>query len=370
MELALTPEQQLLRETITRLLREDYDFTARQRAKEGADGWDRGLWSAIAREGFLSLLVAEEHGGFGGGGVDAMIVMQALGGALSLEPYLPTAIVAAPAIAEFGTVAQRDAILPGLLAGETIVSFAHAEGDGRDNGPSFATRATVAGGDWRINGEKVLAAAAATADLLLVSADTDGGACLFLVEAAAPGVERRPYRMHDGTRAADLVLRDAPAQPVGEPGGDAVAVSVARAVAGLVAEGAGVATAAYELTLEHLRTRHQFGKPIGANQALQHRAAEMLVALELCRSMALFAASAPPLPPPLRAARLAQAKAVIGRQGWAVVDAAVQLHGGMGMVEEYPAGVCLKRLLVIDGSFGAADRQIAFLAEHPDPATL
>ena len=363
MDIALTTEQQLLRETITRMLKEGYDFAVRQQSKESPDGWSRDNWSSIAREGFLSLLVPGELGGFGGTAVDAMVVMQAMGEALVLEPFLATAIVAAPAVAEWGTDEQRDQYLPAILAGENVVAFAYAEGDGRDIGPDFATRAARSGEEWRVTGRKVLVTAGGTADLLLVAAQTEEGPALFLVSADGAGVERTAYAMHDGLSAADIDLRDALAQLLGKPGSGVVETSVARALAGLIAEAAGVLTAAYELTLEHLRTRHQFRKPIGANQALQHRAAEMLVGLELCRSMALFAASAVGLEDlDLRAVRLAQAKAVIGQQGFAIADAAVQLHGGMGMVEEYPAGVCFKRLLTIDNSLGNADRHLSFLA--------
>lgn len=371
MDIAATDEQLLLRDTITRLLKDSYDFATRQQAKATPDGWSRELWSTVAREGFLGLLAPGEAGGFDGGPSDALIVMQALGEVLAVEPFLQTMVVAVPAVADWGSDEQRARYLEPLTTGETVSAFALAEGDGRDFGPDFGTRAKHAGDGWRLSGRKVLVHGGATADLFLVVAQTDDGPGLFLVPGGAAGVDREPLRMHDGTATADVIFDEAPGEPLGQVGSDAVGLSVARAVAGLVAEAVGVLNTAYDLTLDHLRTRHQFGKAIGVNQALQHRAAEMLVSLELCRSMALFAASAVTLEDHrLRAARLSQAKAVIGLHGWQVADAAVQLHGGMGMVEEYPVGICLKRLIAIDASFGNAAHHVAALGRSYDLSTL
>ena len=371
MDIDFTTEQKVLSETITRLLRNDYAFPARQKSSLSRDGWNREFWSSLANEGFLNLLIPAELDGYGGSAVDAMIVMQAMGEALVLEPYLGTAIVAAPAIAEWGNAAQRNQLLPEMLEGRLTAAFAYAEGDGRESGRHLSTKAVPAGTAWRITGQKALVLGGSTADLLLIAAVAERGLGLFVVTADSPNVERTQRRLRDGSLVADVTLREAQAQSLRAPGSGVVEICVARALAGLVAEAVGTMTAAYQLTLEHLRTRQQFGRPLGALQALQHRVAEMLVSLELSRSMAMFAASAVSLKDQeLRAVRLAQAKAVVGRHGKLIAEAAVQLHGGMGMVEEYPVGVCLKHLIAIEHRFGTTDDHLALLADKYEFSSL
>lgn len=363
MEISYTTEQQLLADTIKRLLDDTYDFTARQKYRGQGDGWSRDVWASLAREGFLGVLVPAEYDGYGGSFVDAMLVMQALGRHLALEPYLPTALLAAPVVAAHGTDAHRQRYLPSLMGGSTIAAFAHAEGDGREVGADFAVRARGKGHAFRLNGEKCLVVAGGTADILLVTGRAEDGPGLFIVDAADAGVTRVPYRLRDGLSVADVSFSEAAAERIG--GAEAVGFCIDRALAGLVAEGVGAMSAAFDVALEHLRTRQQFGKPIGANQALQHRAAEMMVSVELCRSMAMLAAGLVDTgDASLRATRLAQAKAIIGKHGRTVCEAAVQMHGGMGVIEEHSAGVYYKRLIAIDNSFGNADHHLAQLAKN------
>ncbi|PWB65383.1 MAG: pimeloyl-CoA dehydrogenase small subunit [Bradyrhizobiaceae bacterium] len=374
MDFELSEEQRLLKDSVERLLADRYGFEARQGFLREPEGWSRALWQRYAELGLTGLPFAEAHGGFGGGPVEVMIVMEAFGRALALEPYLASVVLGGGAVRLGGSEAMRSAVLPGVAAGERKLAFAHAERQARYDLADVAATARRDGGGYVLDGAKSLVLHGDAADQLVVSARLTGaqrdaqGLGLFLVDAAAPGVTRRGYAMVDGLRAAEVTLAnvrvDATAA-IGEPGEAfrLIAQVVDQGIAALCAEAVGALAAMHELTVEYLRTRKQFGVPIGSFQVLQHRAAEMLIGVEQARSMAMLATMmAEEGDATERAKAIAAAKVQIGRSARAVGQAAIQLHGGIGMTMEYQVGHYFKRVTAIDTMFGDADHHLARLA--------
>jgi pimeloyl-CoA dehydrogenase small subunit len=360
MDFDLTDEQRMLQDSVQRLLAEQCSFEQRLACRNEAHGYSRALWSRFAEMGLLALPFDEADGGLGGSPVDVLIVMQALGRALALEPYLATVVLAGGLLRDAGSAAQRQALVPGIAAGEMTMAFAHAEAHSRHGLADVTTSARAEGDGWVLDGQKRCVPAADTADRLLVSARGSGGSrdregvSLFVIDANADGVTRRGYRTQDHTRAADIrfervrVGRDALLGTAGE-----AVPSIERAVdvatAALCAEAVGVMERLHELTVEYLKVRKQFGVPIGSFQALQHRAVDMLVALEQARSMALYAAMMCTEPDAAERSRaISAAKVQIGRSARFVGQEAIQLHGGIGMTEECQAGHYFRRLTMIE----------------------
>ena len=374
MDFSFTDEQRLLKESVERLLADRYSFEARQRFMDEPTGWSRALWQSYAELGLLGLPFEDRHGGVGGGPVETMIVMEALGRALALEPFFATVVLAGGLLRLGANEAMRAALVPKIAAGDLLLAFAHAERQSRYDLADVATTARHDGADYILDGAKSLVIHGDCADRLIVSARLAGvrrdrdGLGLFVVDAGAAGVSRRAYPTVDGLRAAEVTLSDVrvgPDQVLGEPGKafPLIAQVVDAAIAALAAEAVGAMAAMHELTVEYLKTRKQFGVPIGNFQVLQHRAAEMLIALEEARSMAFFATMMAEEPDPAeRRKAIAAAKVQIGRSGRFVGQQAIQLHGGIGMTMEYKVGHYFKRVTMIDAMFGDADHHLAELA--------
>jgi pimeloyl-CoA dehydrogenase small subunit len=374
MDFALTDEQRLLKDSVERLMADRYGFEARQRFMKTPGGWDRAMWRAYAELGLLGLPFPERHGGIGGGPVETMIVMEAFGRALALEPFLATVVLGGGLLRLAADEPMQATLMPQIAAGHLLLAFAHAERQSRYDLADVATSARRNGGHYVLDGAKSLVIHGDCADKLIVSARVAGGRrdhdgiALFVVDAAAPGVVRRAYPTVDGLRAAEVALngvRVAADAVVGEPGKalPMIAQVVDGAIAALAAEAVGAMAAMHEITVEYLKTRNQFGVPIGSFQVLQHRAAEMLIALEQARSMALFATMmADESDASERHRAIAAAKVQIGRSGRFVGQQAIQLHGGIGMTMEYKVGHYFKRITTIDTLFGDADHHLAELA--------
>jgi pimeloyl-CoA dehydrogenase small subunit len=376
MDFDFTEEQRLLRDSIDRLLADHYAFDKRRAYLAEPEGWSRTLWSQYAELGLLGLPFAEAHGGFGGGGIEVMLLMEAFGRALVLEPYLATVVLAGTALRLAGSEAQQAALLPQVAQGKLLLAVAHGERQARYDLSDVLTTAKPKAGGWVLEGAKSVVAHGDSADRLVVSARTAGarndpaGITLFLVEAAANGVARRAYTMRDGTRAAELSLSGV------ELGADAVLGEVGAGfpiiervveagIAATAAEAVGAMETMQAMTLEYLKTRQQFGKPIGQNQALQHRATEMFVSLEQARSMAMLAAMMVDEPDAAeRAHNIAMAKVGVGQAARFVSQNAVQLHGGIGMTEEYAVGHYFRRCMVIEHSFGDTAHHLSRLARE------
>lgn len=374
MDFELSDEQRLLKETVERLMADRYGFEARNRFMTEPDGFSGDLWRHYAELGLLGLPFSEAHGGIGGGPVETMIVMEAFGRALALEPYLSTVILGGGLVERGGNTALRDDLLPRVAAGDLRLAFAHAERQARYCLSDVRTAAKPDGSGFILDGAKTLVLHGDSAGKLIVSARLSGeardqaGIGLFLVDAAAPGLTRRGYPTVDGLRAAEVALEGVrvPAEHViGEPGKSFPLIEqiVARAIAALCAEAVGAMEALHTLTVDYLKTRKQFGVPIGNFQVLQHRAAEMLVALEQARSMAMLATMMADDPDPAERRRaISAAKVQIGRSGQFIGQQAIQLHGGIGMTVEYQAGHYFKRLTTINTLFGDADHHLLQLA--------
>ena len=285
MNLQLNDIQQQLLDSLTRLLGREYSFEKRQQYVASDDGYGVQAWRALADLGVLGAAIPEAFGGFGGDAVDQMLISQELAGCLSLEPYHGTAVMAATALAAAGSDEQKARLLPRIAQGEVKVAWAHGETvPGR-----VSVQATAGSEGWRLLGSKPCVVHGAGSDYLIVSAQVAGsGVRLFLVDARSTGVRREAYRLIDGTPAADVQMDGTHAELLDAEASDAVIGQVLdHGINAACAEMVGAMQAAYGLTVEYLKTRKQFGKLIGANQALQHRAVDMLAALEQSRSLSL-----------------------------------------------------------------------------------
>src|SRR5487761_1035113 len=374
MDFDLDDSQRLLQESLDRLIAERYAFEQRRTYGQSPEGWSRERWTQYAELGLLGLPFAEEYGGSAGGAVETMLVMEAFGRALALEPYLATIVRGGGFVRHGGSAAQRAALIPRLADGSLILAFAHTERQLRYDLADVATTASRDGQGWRIDGEKGVVLHGDSADKLIVAARTGGGRRerdgigVFLVDAAARGVTRRGYPTQDGLRAAEIAFSGVEVGPqdvLGEPGAALPLVErvVGEAIAALCAEAVGAMAAMHTLTLDYLKMRRQFGREIGNFQVLQHRAVDMLIALEQARSMAMYATMmAGEEDAAERRRALSAAKAQIGRSGRLVGQQAIQLHGGIGMTMEYKVGHYFKRVTMIDTLFGDAGHHLRALA--------
>ena len=341
-------EQQLLADSVRRYLAKAYDFEARKKIVAG-EGWSAEAWTQFAQMGLTGLPVSAEHGGFGGGAVDLMGVLEAFGEALVVEPYVPL-VMAVRAIERGAPADLKESILPGVVEGKTRLAFAHAEKGTRYS--VDAVKTTAAGS--KLTGEKAAVIGAPVAEHIVVSAKGADGVGLFVVERKAAQV--KPLRTMDGRLAGDVILRGVAAKPLG--GGRALIEEVLDFATALAcAEAVGAMQFACDTTLEYLKTRKQFGVPIGTFQALQHRMVEMFISLEQARSMACLAASRADAGGDPRS--ISAAKIKVSDAARHVSQEAVQLHGGMGMTEELKVSHAFRRLTVLAREFGDADHHLA-----------
>lgn len=364
MDFDLSDDQRLLKDSVDRLVSDLYEFEKRKKLLAEPDGWSREMWARFAELGLLGLPFSEAQGGFGGGPVETMIVMEAFGRGLATEPYLATVVLGGGLITYGADEAVQNEILPQVAGGELLLAFAHEERQSRFELFNVATRAERDGEGWKITGHKGVVLHGDVAGKLLVTARTGGGqreragVGLFLVDASDAGVSRRGYPTQDALRAAEVEFDGAHAVALGDPGGGLPTVErvVDRAIAALCAEAVGVMGELHALTVDYMKQRKQFGVPISSFQVLQHRSVDMFVSLEQARSMAMFATTmADEEDARERARAIAAAKVQIGKSGRHVGQEAVQLHGGIGMTMEYKVGHYFKRITMIDTMFGGVD---------------
>lgn len=360
MELQLTDEQRMLGEAVKSLLDKRYDPNSRLGLLRSDDGWSRDLWKQYAELGLLGLTIDEQYGGAGMGVGELSVVMEAFGRALVLEPFVATVVLGAQLLSAAGTPEQKQAVLPGVAAGDTLLAFAYAELGSRWSLTDIATTATPSGTGWAISGKKVTVLGGDVADHVLVTATLpDGEVGLFLVDGGA--VRRDPYRLQDGLGAADLLFDSSPAQALGSPAEAAMHIEsvLDTGSAMLNWEAVGAMDRMLWLTVDFLKTRVQFGQPIAVFQALQFRAADMYVALEQARSMAMLGRLAlADDDPDARRRSVQAAKIQVDTSARYVGQEAVQLHGGIGMTIEYPVGHYLKRTAVIAKTFADTDHLV------------
>ena len=375
MDFDLSEEQRLLKESLDRLIGDRYAFEKRKSYAQGPEGWSRELWAQYAELGLLGLPFAEDYGGSAGGPVETMIAMEAFGRALALEPFLAT-VVLGGGFLRHGSAEQCAALVPKIVDGSLTFAFAQTERHSRYDLADISTAAVRDGAGWVLDGEKGVVLHGDTADKLIVTARIGGGrrdrdgVAVFVVDGKAVGVSRRGYSTQDGLRASEISLtgvRVGPEDVLGEPGAGLPLVErvVDEAIAALCAEAVGTMSAMHELTVDYLKTRRQFGREIGSFQILQHRAVDMLIALEQARSMAMFATMmASDEDAAERRNALSAAKVQIGRSGRLIGQQAIQLHGGIGMTMEYKVGHYFKRVTMIDTMFGDADHHLRELARR------
>ncbi len=376
MDFDLSEEQRLLKESLDRLIADRYSFEQRKVYGQNPEGWSRALWTQLAELGLLGLPFTEHYGGSDGGPVETMLAMDACGRALVLEPFFATVVLGGGFLRHGGNAEQSAALIPKIADGSLTFAFAHTERQSRYHLADISTKAARDGAGWVLDGEKGVVLNGDSADKLIVTARVGGGRRdregigVFIVDATAAGVSRRGYPTQDGLRAAEIALagvRVSPEGVLGEPGAALPLVErvVGEGIAALCAEAVGAMAAMHELTVDYLKTRRQFGREIGSFQVLQHRAVDMLVALEQARSMAMFATMmVAEVNAAERQQALSAAKVQIGRSGRLVGQQAIQLHGGIGMTMEYKVGHYFKRVTMIDMMFGNADHHLRELGRH------
>jgi len=371
MDFNLSEDQVAIQDSLRRFLAKDYGFEQRRVIAKSAEGYSPAAWATYAELGLLALPFSEENGGLGGGAVDTMIILETLGANLALEPYIPTVVLGGSLLADIGSPAQRDKLLAGVTDGSVLLALAHQEPGARYNTRHVATTAKADGGGYVLNGHKAVVLGAAAANKLLVSARTSGantdadGISLFVVDAGTAGLTLRSYPNQDDQRAAEVLLAnvkvgaDALVGTVGQAL-PAIERALDRANAALCGEAVGIMTALNAATLDYLKQRKQFGVPIGKFQALQHRMADMAIATEQARSMAILAAiNADSTDAAERSRTVSAAKAYIGQSARTVGQGAVQLHGGMGVTDELIVAHYFKRLTTITATFGDVDHHMA-----------
>ena len=371
MDFDLNDDQRMLKDSVDRLIADRYGFEQRRGYMATPEGWSRPMWTQVAELGLLGLPFAEEHGGFGGGPVETMIVAEAFGRGLVLEPYLATVVLGGGLIQRVGDRALQAELLPQIAAGDLLLAFAHLERQSRYDLANVTTIARPEGGRFRLEGEKGVVLHGDVADKLLVTARVSGGTRdrqgigLFLVDARSGGVSVRGYPTQDGLRAAEISLAGAYGVALGDPAEALPGIEhvIDGALAYVAAEAVGVMAAMHAATVDYMKQRKQFGRAIGEFQALQHRAVDMYVLLEQARSMAMFATvMADERDAGERHKAVAAAKVQIGRSGRKIGQEAVQLHGGIGMTMEYSVGHYFKRMSMIEILFGDADTHLTALS--------
>jgi alkylation response protein AidB-like acyl-CoA dehydrogenase len=370
MSFAFNDDQKLLAESADRFVLDDYAFETRRKIMAMDGGFSRDVWAQFADLGWLALPIPEEHGGIGGSTVDTAVLLECLGRGLVVEPFHSTVVMGAGAVAAAGNDAQKGEILAAVAEGRMLLGFAHIEPRARFTLNHVETKAAKDGAGFVLNGEKAIVHNAETADKLIVSARTAGGitdmdgVTLFLVDRDADGVELRSYPTIDGLRASEVMLTNVTVGAgavLGDVDGamPVIETVVDRACILMCAEAAGAMDAAVKLTVEYMKGRVQFGRPIGEFQVLQHRAVEMLGAKDFSRALTYRSAGVVDVADAHERARaVSAAKVEMGKAGKKIGQDGVQLHGGMGMTDDMAVGHYFKRLTMIDMLFGNSDHHM------------
>ncbi len=370
MDFNFTEEQDMVRDSLTRLVRENYDWETRQKAITSESGWQPEIWAQLAELGLLGMPFAEADGGFGGGAVDAMIVMEEFGKGLVVEPFVPTVVCAGGFLKHAGTDAQKEEHIGGIVDGSRIFAFAYAEPRGRYDYANLETTAKKDGSGYVLNGHKAVVIGAPWATHLVVTARTSGddltnreGVSVFVINKSADGVVTRDYATVDGRRASEVFFENAsiPAEAlIGEEGNGLPLIELVtdEAIAAQSAEICGAMKVAHTMTVDYSRERKQFGVPIGSFQVLQHRMVDMYTEYEQAVSMTYLATLNLDADERERKLAVSAAKVRIGQAAHHIGQEAIQIHGGNGMTDEYAIGHYFKRLTIFDNEFGNIDHHM------------
>ncbi|KJK06956.1 Acryloyl-CoA reductase (NADH) [compost metagenome] len=370
MDFKLTQEQLMLQDTAARLVRDNYDFERREQYRRREHGFSEPFMQQLGELGLCAVSFAESYGGFGGGGVENMLIITELGRGLCLEPYLHSVVFAGGLVAQLGNRVQKEALLPQVASASLQLAVAVDEPHSHYQLHDVQTVATAVEGGWKLKGRKSVVIGGQSAGLILVSARNGNGVrdeqgiSLFLVDPHAPGVRRRAFATLDGRMACELYLDDVWVGAdalLGEAGQalPAIRYQQGRAIAAQCAEAVGSMEAACALTLDYLKTREQFGQAIGKFQVLQHRMVDMRIELDQATSMALLAACVADQPDTdARSRTLAAAKFIVSRASRFIADQGIQLHGGIGLTWEYMLSHHAKHLLMVARQFGDDDHHL------------
>ena len=350
MDFNFSDDQEQLRDAVRKWVDRSYGFERRQGITK-AGGFDRAAYGELAELGLTGLYASEEHGGMGMGPVEAMVVLEELGRGIVMEPLAQT-LVASGVLGAYAPDAVRSQWLPKIAGGQSLVVLAHQERKARYRLDQCETQATQAGGGWKVTGDKSVVPAGDHADAFLVPARANGKIALFLVERQAQGVSTRGYPTIDGSRAAEVSLRDAAATLVTEDGMTALEHGVDIGIACACAEAVGVIDKTMQLTAEYMNTRKQFGVTLATFQALRHRMADMKMQQELARSMSYYASLKLNAPAEERRRAMSRAKYQMGVAVRFVGQNSVQLHGGIGVTDEYLGSHYFKKLTQLELVYG------------------
>ena len=364
MDFALNDIQQMLQDSAGKFVQNDYDFETRRKHSESALGYSEDHWALFAELGWLALPFEEQYGGLDGNSVDLMVLMAELGRGLLVEPFLATVVLGGNLIQRHGSAAQKETLIPAIIAGELKLAFAGCEAHNNIDITQIKTTATIDGDSYLLQGKKSVVVNAACADKLIVAARTSGnmgdkgGISLFMVESNAAGVSRRDFVTNDGGRASDIELTQVSAVCLGEADSAYAAIQSVHndALIALCSEAVALMDRMLKATAEYTKIRKQFDVPIATFQVLQHRMVDMFMECEQARSMLYYGAlnlNSADLNEAIRACRLMKCK--IGQSARLVGQTAVQLHGGMGVSDELDVGHIFKRLTMINSTFGSFD---------------
>lgn len=369
MDFNFTEEQEMVRDGLSRLVREQYDWETRRKATESDAGWRPEIWSQLAELGILGMPFSEEDGGFGGGAVDAMVVMQEFGKGLVVEPFVPTVVCAGGFLKHAGTDAQKEEHLSAIIDGSRVFAFAYAEPRGRYDYADLETTAKKDGNDYVLSGHKAVVIGAPWASHLIVTARTSGdrrdksGVSVFIVDKSSAGIITRDYSTVDGRRASEVYFENVsvPADAlIGEEGAALPLIErvTDEAIAAQCAEACGAMKVAHAMTVEYSRQRKQFGVPIGSFQVLQHRMVDMYTEYEQSVSLTYLATLRLDADETERKRAVSAAKVGVGKAARYIGQEAVQIHGGNGVTDEYAIGHYFKRLTIFDSEFGNIDHHL------------
>lgn len=369
MDFNFTEEQDMVRDGLSRLVREQYDWETRRKAIASTEGWRPEVWAQLAELGILGMPFSEADGGFGGGAVDAMVIMEEFGKGLVVEPFVPTVVCAGGFLKHGGSAAQKEEHIGAIVSGSSVYAFAWAEPRGRYNLADIQTTAKKDGAGWVLNGHKAVVIGAPWASHLVVTARTGGdrrergGISVFVVDKATPGIVTRDYVTVDGRRASEVYFENAaiPAEAlIGAEGEGLPLIELVtdEAIAALCAEACGAMKVAHAMTVEYSRQRKQFGVPIGSFQVLQHRMVDMYTAYEQAVSLTYLATLRLGAGKTERKRTVSAAKVGVGQAARLVGQEAIQIHGGNGVTDEYAIGHYFKRLTIFDSEFGDVDHHM------------
>lgn len=364
MDFDFTDEQTLLKDSVAGLLSKNYTFDKRKAYMAEDKGYSADMWQSYAEQGLLGLPFSEEDGGFGGGAVETMLVMEQMGRHLCLEPYFASVILAGGLLKHGATKAQKEQYLPDLIDGSKVYCFAHQERQSRYDLGDVKTQAKKSGDKWLVTGHKSVVLSGDFADIVILTAHNGKGVGLYIVDGKANGLSRRGYNTQDGLRGAEITFDNVEAIALGGNASDMAVIERVRdeAIAALAAEATGCFDVMLSSTVEYLKTRKQFGVVISQFQALQHKASEMFVSSELARSMSYYASSVLEEEAKSRSRAISQVKVQIGNSAKFIGQGAIQLHGGVGMTHEYAVSHYFKRTTIIDTLFGDTDDHLERVA--------